>query len=151
MLDTRNDLEPITENLNSQSTTSSNGFDLPSISSSNINSDSTSNMNFISNSRIRRKRQKINKINTTSDRLLSSEGTQEIHKALSKIIAMNQMPLSFCSSPGFKHFLNVVEPNYKPCSAESVKNRLKLLTSDNKKLIKNELNEVTSVSCTTDR
>jgi len=150
MLETINDLQPITENLNSQSTTSLNDFDQPSTSSSNINSDSTSNINVISNSRIRRKRQKLNKQNTTSDKLLSPERTEEIHKALSKMIAMNQMPLSFCSSPGFKYFMNVVDPNYKPCSAESVKNRLKLLTSDIKQLIKNELNEVTSVSCTTD-
>ncbi|KAE9522596.1 hypothetical protein AGLY_017018 [Aphis glycines] len=138
------------KNLNSQSTTSLNDFDQPSTSSSNINSDSTSNINFISNSRIRRKRQKLNKQNTTSDKLLIPERTEKIHKALSKMIAMNQMPLSFCSSPGFKYFMNVVDPNYKPCSAESVKNRLKLLTSDIKQLIKNELNEVTSVSCTTD-
>lgn len=60
------------------------------------------------------------------------------------------MPLSFCSSLGFKHFMNVVEPNYKPCFPKSVKNRLKLFTSDITKIIKNELNEVTSVACTTD-
>ncbi|KAL4107281.1 hypothetical protein QTP88_017652 [Uroleucon formosanum] len=115
MLETRNDLEPITEYLNSQSTTSLNDFDQPS-----------------------------------TNKLLSPERTEEIHKALSKMIAMNQMPLSFCSSPGFKYFMNVVDPNYKPCSAESVKNRLKLLTSDIRQLIKKELNEVTNVSCTTD-
>lgn len=72
----------------------------------------------IRNSEISRKRQKIN---TTSDRLLSSERIEEIHKTFSKIIAINQMPLSFCSSPDFKKFMNVVEPNYKPCSPESVK------------------------------
>ncbi|CAI6357053.1 unnamed protein product [Macrosiphum euphorbiae] len=44
------------------------------------------------------------------------------------MIAINQMPISFCSSPGFKYFMNVNDPNYKLCSAESVKNRLKLLT-----------------------
>ncbi|KAL4126495.1 hypothetical protein QTP88_010717 [Uroleucon formosanum] len=144
-------LQPMNEeNLNSQSTTSLNDFDQPNTSSSNINSDSMSNINFISNYLIRRKRQKLNKQNITSDKLLSPERTEEIHKALSKMIAMNLMPLSFYSSPGFKYFMNVVDPNYKPCSAESVKNRLKLLTSDIRQLIKNELNEVTSVSCTTD-
>lgn len=148
VLDTRNDVESVTENLNSQSTTFSNNIDLPCTSSSSTYYDSTSNTNFISNSQRSRKRQKINKI--MSDRLLSSERSEEIHKALSKMIAMNQMPLSFCSSPGFKHFMNIVEPNYKPCSPESVKNRLKLLASDITKIIKNELNEVTSVSCTTD-
>jgi hypothetical protein len=153
MLETRKDLEPITENLSSQSTTSLNDFDQPSTSSSNINSDSTSNINLtfnISNSLTSRKRQKLNNQNTTSDKLLSSERTEKIHKALSKMIAINQMPLSFCSSPGFKYFMNVVDLNYKPCSAENVKNRLKLLTSEITQLIKNELNEVTSVLCTTD-
>lgn len=82
ILEIRNDIEPITENLNSQSTISLNDFDQPSTSSSNISSDSTSNINFISNSRIRRKRQKLNNQNTTSDKLLSSERTEEIHKAL---------------------------------------------------------------------
>jgi hypothetical protein len=148
MLETRKDLEPITENLSSQSTASLNDFDQPSTSSSNINSDSTSNINFILNSRTRRKRQKLNNQNTTSDKLLCSERTEKIHKALSKMIVINQMPLSFCSSPGFKYFMNVVNLNYKPCSAENVKNRLK--TSEITQLIKNELNEVTSVSCRTD-
>ncbi|XP_060836456.1 uncharacterized protein LOC132919127 [Rhopalosiphum padi] len=58
-------------------------------------------------------------MNTTADRLLISERIEEIHKALSKMIAINQMPISFCSSPGFKHFMNVVEPNYTPCSPQS--------------------------------
>jgi len=150
VLNTKNNLESITENFNSQATSSSNTVNLPSTSSSSTYSDSTSNINFISNSQKSRKRQKINKINTTADILLSSERIEEIYKALSKMIAINQMPISFCSSPGFKHFMNVVEPNYKPCFPESVKNRLKLLMSDIKNIIKNELNEVTSVSCTTD-
>lgn len=160
VVDTTNDLEAVTENLNCQSTsysltTSSNNIQLlsslmSSTSSSSIYSDTMSSTNFISNSRISRKRQKIKKINTSSDKLLSSERIEEIHKALSKMIAINQMPLSFCSSLGFKYFMNVFEPNYKPCSAESVKYRLKLLTSDIKNKIKNELNEVTSVSCSID-
>lgn len=41
------------------------------------------------------------------------------------MIAMNQMPLSFCSSAGFEQFMTVVKPNYKICKEEAIKKRLK--------------------------
>jgi hypothetical protein len=48
---------------------------------------------------------------------------------LAKIIAVNQMPISFCSSEGFKQFMAVVEPNYKICKEGAIKSRMKVLRS----------------------
>lgn len=139
-----NELEFNTSKTNSQSTSCSNDLELPGTSSVSVNFDSTTN------SKTKRKRQKINKNDNTTNQPLSSERIEEIHKALSKMIAMNQMPLSFCSSQGFRHFMEVVEPNYKPCSTETLKNRLKLFLNEIKEIIKNELKDLQNVSCTTD-
>jgi hypothetical protein len=46
--------------------------------------------------------------NREDDRICNSEKTEQIHQALAKMIAVNQMPLSFCSSEGFKQFMTVV-------------------------------------------
>ncbi|KAL1493641.1 hypothetical protein ABEB36_009340 [Hypothenemus hampei] len=52
----------------------------------------------------------------------SKERTEIIHQALAKLIAVNQLPISFCSSSGFCQFMKIVEPGSKPCSENSVKN-----------------------------
>lgn len=66
------------------------------------------------------------------------------------MIAVNQLPLSFCSINGFLDFMSVVESNYKPCKEEAIKTRLKLLSSIIEELIKNDLQDVSSICCTTD-
>lgn len=66
------------------------------------------------------------------------------------MVALNQMPISFCSSLGFKQFMNVVEPNYKPCSAGTLSKRLDLFFKEIKGKVKCNLEEAMSVSCTTD-
>lgn len=76
--------------------------------------------------------------------------TEQIHRALASLIAMNQLPLSFCLSPGFCQFMAVVEPNYKICSDQALKKRLHALKSNVVDKIKNELQNVKSVVCTTD-
>lgn len=39
--------------------------------------------------------------------------TEEIHKAVAIMIAMEQLPLSFCRSKGFQYLLSVIAPGYK--------------------------------------
>lgn len=87
---------------------------------------------------------------STTTRFCNRERTEKIHEALSKLIAMNQLPLSFCSSIGFQNFKSVVEPNYKPCKEEAIKRRLIALKTSIMQAIKEDLNAVTNIICTTD-
>lgn len=57
--------------------------------------------------------------------ICSSERTEQVHQALPKMIVINQMPLSFCSSSGFQQFMAIVEPNYLICKEGAIKRRLK--------------------------
>lgn len=63
---------------------------------------------------------------------------------------MNQLPLSFCSSSGFRQFMAVVEPNYKIIKEEALKKRLHILKSTVEEKIRNNLKDVQSVVCTSD-
>ena len=54
-------------------------------------------------------------VNRKEDHICNSEKTEQIYQALVKMIAVNQMPLYFCSGEGFKHFMAVVELNYCIC------------------------------------
>jgi hypothetical protein len=60
---------------------------------------------------------------TETNRKYDPERTETIHKALAKLISMNQLPLSFCSSSGFRQFMAVVESNYKIFKEEALKKR----------------------------
>lgn len=80
----------------------------------------------------------------------SSERTELIHQALAKMIAINQMPLSFCSSSRFKQFMSIVKPNYVICKEGAIKQRLKGFKSSVEDIIKKELKDSRSVSCTSD-
>jgi hypothetical protein len=94
-------------------------------SSNNLNTEcSSSSSEFREPQPRKRRRTYINK-NFERNRICTSERTEEIHQALAKMIAMNQMPLSFCSSSGFKQFMNIVEPNYIICKEGAIKQRLK--------------------------
>ena len=98
-----------------------------------------------------RKRRRISKkCESNSDRECNYEKTEQIHQALAILIAMNQLPLSFCSSLGFCQFMAVVEPNYKICRDQTMKKRLHALKSNFEDKIKNELQNVKSVVCITD-
>jgi hypothetical protein len=78
----------------------------------NLNTEcSSSSLEFREPQTQKRRRTYIDK-NFERNRICTSERTEEIHQALAKMIAMNQFPLSFCSSSGFKKFMNIVEPNY---------------------------------------
>lgn len=96
-----------------------------SVSAISVSSSSTVSSNIETTPRIEvktnyireRKRQCKRLSNSELVRSCNAQRTEEIHQALAKMVALNQMPISFCSSLGFKQFMNVVEPNYKPCSA----------------------------------
>lgn len=66
------------------------------------------------------------------------------------MIAINQMPLSFCSSSGFQKFMSIIEPNYVICKEGAIKQRLKGFKSSAEEQIKNELKVAKSISCTSD-
>ncbi|KAL4089311.1 hypothetical protein QTP88_024365 [Uroleucon formosanum] len=75
---------------------------------------------------------------------------QTIHKALAKLISMNQLPLSFCSNSGFYQFMAVVEPNYKIIKEEALKKRLHFFKSSIEEKIRSDLKAVQNVVCTSD-
>jgi len=58
---------------------------------------------------------------TETNGICNPERTEAIHKALAKLICMNQLLLSFCSSSEFRQFMAVVEPNYKMLKEEALK------------------------------
>lgn len=75
---------------------------------------------------------------------------EEIHQALTKMIALNQMPISFCSSEGFLQFMAIVEPNYKPIKEDALKKMLHALKNSVEDSIKANLNKACGVACTSD-
>ncbi|KAL5233439.1 hypothetical protein ACI65C_000849 [Semiaphis heraclei] len=99
-----------------------------------------------------RKRRRRN--NLTSERNdttpCSPERTEIIHQAVAKMVALNQLPISFCSSAGFHYFMSIVEPNYKAIKEEALKKRLYALKTDIKEKVKEKLRSAQSVSCTSD-
>ena len=56
----------------------------------------------------------------TSKFTCSHERTELIHELLVKLIAMNQLPISFYSSVGFTKFITVIEPNYEICKQQTI-------------------------------
>lgn len=84
----------------------------------------------------KRRRTFINK-NIEYNKMCSSKRTEQIHQALAKMIAINQMPISFCSSSGFQQFMAIVEPNYVICKEGAIKRRLKAFKSSIEEKIKN--------------
>ncbi|KAE9522908.1 hypothetical protein AGLY_016719, partial [Aphis glycines] len=103
-------------------------------SSSDINNDFTQP--------IQRKRRRLLVPDNDTDRKCDPERTESIHIALAKLISMNQLPLSFCSSSGFRQFMAVVEPNYKIIKEEALKKRLHILKSTVEEKIRNNLKDV---------
>lgn len=88
--------------------------------------------------------------NRKNDDFCNSEETELIHQALAKMIAMNQMPISFCSSAGFEQFMNIVKPNYKICKEEAIKKRLKSLKLSIQDIIHRDLKSANNIACTSD-
>jgi len=62
-----------------------------------------------------RKRRKTFMNKNNENNICSYERIEQIHQALARMIAINQMPLSFCLSSGFQQFMAIVEPNYLIC------------------------------------
>ncbi|KAL5237394.1 hypothetical protein ACI65C_004804 [Semiaphis heraclei] len=87
---------------------------------------------------IPRKRRRTYK-NQEDDRICNSDKTEQIHQALAKMIALNQMPLSFCSSEGFKH-----EENNKffPINYDEKKSKLFNSEENNQKSTKSSERKV---------
>lgn len=74
-------------------------------------------------SRKRKRRCNISNVETSKyfKSTCNRERTELIHESLAKLIAMNQLPISFCSSVGFTKFMAVVEPSYNICKKEAIK------------------------------
>lgn len=119
-----------------------------SSSSNTLNSDGSSS-EFREPPLRKRRRTFMNKT-IEPNNICSSERTEQITQALAKMIAINQMPLSFCSSSGFQQFMAIVEPNYLICKEGAIKRRLKAYKSSVEEQIKKEIRNAKSVSCTSD-
>lgn len=78
----------------------------------------------------------------------SSKRSEMINQTLVKMVALNQMRISFCSSAGFTYFISVVELNHKPIKKEALKKRLHVLKKNVKEKVKKKLHSVQSVLCT---
>lgn len=53
--------------------------------------------------------------------------TEQVHEALSKSIAANRLPLSFCSNIGFQDLVSVVQLNLTSRKEEAIKRKLAVL------------------------
>ncbi|XP_076301940.1 E3 SUMO-protein ligase ZBED1-like [Lasioglossum baleicum] len=91
-----------------------------------------------------------NQSSAANHRICDRTRTEDIHEALAKLIVLNQLPLSFCSSVGFQNFMHVVEPNYKTCKEEAIKRRLVALKTTIEEKMTQNLRATASVACTTD-
>lgn len=79
-----------------------------------------------------------------------AERQEKIDQALAKMIAINQLPLAFATSTGFRHFMDVVEPSYKTPSNAKLKNRIKLLHDHLKQKVASQIDSATAVALTSD-
>lgn len=80
---------------------------------------------------------------------VSAKREEEINLTLAKIIAVNQLPISFCSSPGGELFAGLF-PGYKMIKEEAMKRRLLLFKENISLKIKSEIKDLEFVSLTTD-
>lgn len=94
-----------------------------------IDTTPSSNSEIIEKSKSRKRRCISKKCEPNVNRECNFERTEQIHQALPLMIAMNQLPISFCSSPGFCQFMAAVEPNYKIYRDDTMKKRLHSLKS----------------------
>jgi len=92
-------------------------------SSNNLNTECSSSSSEFCEAQTGKQHKTFIDKNFERNQIYSSERTEEIHQTLAKMIAMNQMPLSFCSSSGFKQFMSIVEPNYIICKEGAIKQK----------------------------
>lgn len=95
-----------------------------SVTDNNVNNVERTTFNL---SRKRKRRCNVSNVETSKyfKSTCSRERTEVIHESLAKLIAMNQLLISFCLSVGFTKFMAVVEPNYNICKQEAIKVRIK--------------------------
>ncbi|KAH7953576.1 hypothetical protein HPB49_010299 [Dermacentor silvarum] len=79
-----------------------------------------------------------------------TERQEEIDQALAKMIAINQMPLAFTTSTGFRHFMGVVEPSYESPSITKLKNRIKLLHIQLREKVVSQIDSATTAALPSD-
>lgn len=109
------------------------------------------NSNVEHKSPVSRKRKRPNVLRVHKSKFACSNERRElIHEALAKLVSMKQLPISFCSSIGFKNFMAVFEPNYKICKQEAIKARISRLKNLVETKIKENLHQTKSIICTTD-
>ncbi|XP_034174846.1 E3 SUMO-protein ligase ZBED1-like [Osmia lignaria lignaria] len=80
----------------------------------------------------------------------SSDRQEQISEALAHMIFLNMMPISFCSSEGFKQFMTILEPGYHCPSPESIMHRLQLLYNEKRMKIEEELSMASDIAITSD-
>lgn len=107
--------------------------------STSASTQSTSESQISDNNHRQPRKRRRTYANRKNDDFCNSEETELIHQALAKMIAMNQMPISFCTSAGFEQFMNIVKPNYKICKEEAIKKRLKSLKLSIQDIIQRDL------------
>jgi len=109
------------------------------------------NSNVEHKSPVSRKRKRPNVLKVQKSKFACSNERRElIHESLAKLISMNQLPISFYSSIGFKNCMAVVEPNYKVCKQEAMKARINRLKKLVETKIRENLHQTKSIVCTTD-
>ena len=75
---------------------------------------------------------------------------EEITQSLSRMIATNMMPISFCDSKGFKDFMKILEPGYSCPCRETITKRLQLLYEQKRKRVLAEMSSTQHASLTVD-
>ncbi|XP_055836664.1 E3 SUMO-protein ligase ZBED1-like [Episyrphus balteatus] len=85
-----------------------------------------------------------------NDESYNAQRQEQISRATAYMISANGLPISFVESIGFKHFMSVVEPNYKVPVASTILSRLQFLYNQVHDKIKNAIGPVSFVALTTD-
>ena len=87
---------------------------------------------------------------TKNVEVCSTRGQEEITQSLSRMIATNMMPISFCESKGFEDFMKILEPGYSCPCRQTITKRLQLLYEEKRKKVLTEMSSTQHASLSVD-
>ncbi|CAC5402662.1 unnamed protein product [Mytilus coruscus] len=83
-------------------------------------------------------------------RKLNSDTKEKITLAIAEMVVKDYLPLSFVEGDGFFNLMNIVAPEYKVPTRNTIKSRIAKLYDEQKKRLISEISSAKSASLTTD-
>ncbi|XP_011686386.1 PREDICTED: zinc finger BED domain-containing protein 1-like [Wasmannia auropunctata] len=91
------------------------------------------------------------KLKRKADEVCSTDRKENISQALARLIIINQLPLSFAETEGFRQFMATIEPGYVVPATKTILSRLQLIYDEVKTCVQREMQrDNASISCSTD-